>query len=214
MDLPAHLSVMSCVIGSQRLFSSSINLGLVSPAVRSTSKVFALSLCSPSQHETHAFNICTLILTVVGRPSSFLPWIVVAAGLFIEGFFWKPRLAKWKLRYQPFIYMVEKALYELPLAAEIVFGTFITSYAGGEGVMINSSVVAGEATKSVYIGTLRLSLSGTNFTDLSNSQPSILKPLDDGQISSRSWAYTASASYGKSRFIPNNLTIGLALDIS
>ena len=103
------------------------------------------------------------------------------------------------------------------------------SYGSGGGATVNHSVVAGIATKDFYIGTLGLTPHGTNFTDFNNPQPSILKLLrDSGQILSRSWAYTAGAfytpkktfgsllfgGYDTSRFILNNLTIGLGPDIS
>lgn len=134
---------------------------------------------------------------------------------------------------------VEEGLYELPLYAEVAFGysgngrfgfdNLTLSYAGGGGATITNSVVAGIATKDFYVGTLGLTPYGTNFTDFNNPEPSILKLLrDSGQIASRSWAYTAGAfytpkktfgsllfgGYDTSRFVPNNVTIGLGQDIS
>lgn len=134
---------------------------------------------------------------------------------------------------------VEKGLYELPMAAEIPFGysgngrfgfdSLVMSYGGGQGAIVNNSVVAGIATKDFYIGTLGLTPHGTNFTDFNDPKPSILTILrHKGQIPGRSWAYTAGAfytpkktfgsllfgGYDTSRFIPNNLTIGLGQDIS
>jgi Eukaryotic aspartyl protease len=133
----------------------------------------------------------------------------------------------------------EEGLYQLPLAAEIPFGysgngrfgfdSVVMSYGGGEGATVNNSVVAGIATKDFYIGTIGLTPHGTNFTDFNDPKPSILKLLrDSGKIASRSWAYTAGAfytpkktfgsllfgGYDTSRFVPNNLTIGLGQDIS
>lgn len=133
----------------------------------------------------------------------------------------------------------EKGLFQLPLSAETAFGydgngefgfdILTLSYNGGGGATINHSVVAGIATKDFYLGTLGLTPYGTNFTDFNHPEPSILKLLrDSGQISSRSWAYTAGAyytpkktfgsllfgGYDTSRFVPNNLTIGLSQDIS
>jgi Eukaryotic aspartyl protease len=134
---------------------------------------------------------------------------------------------------------VEEGLYQLPMAAEIPFGysgngrfgfdSLVMSYGGGEGAIVNNSVVAGIATKDFYIGTLGLTPHGTNFTDFNDPKPSILTILRRaGQIPSRSWAYTAGAfytpkktfgsllfgGYDTSRFVPNNLTIGLGQDIS
>lgn len=100
---------------------------------------------------------------------------------------------------------------------------------GGDGVTINKSVIAGIKTEDLYIGTLGLTPYGTNFTDFNDPKPSILKLLrDNEQIPSRSWAYTAGAyytpkktfgslvfgGYDTSRFVPNDLTIGLSPDIS
>jgi Eukaryotic aspartyl protease len=134
---------------------------------------------------------------------------------------------------------VEQGLYELPMLAEIPFGyggngrfgfdSLVLSYRGGGGATVNNSVVAGIATKDFYMGTLGLTPYGTNFTDFNDPKPSILKLLrDSGQIASTSWAYTAGAfyspkktfgslllgGYDSSRFVPNNLTIGLGQDIS
>jgi Eukaryotic aspartyl protease len=134
---------------------------------------------------------------------------------------------------------VEQGLYQLPLLAESAFGesgngrfgsdSFVMSYGGGGGATVHDSVVAGIATKDFYIGTLGLTPYGTNFTDYNHPKPSILKLLrDGGQIPSRSWAYTAGAfytpkktfgsllfgGYDTSRFVPNDLTIGLSQDIT
>lgn len=132
----------------------------------------------------------------------------------------------------------EEGFYQLPLLAETAFGysgrgrfgydSFIMSL-GGDGVTINKSVIAGIKTEDLYIGTLGLTPYGTNFTDFNDPKPSILKLLrDNEQIPSRSWAYTAGAyytpkktfgslifgGYDTSRFVPNDLTIGLSPDIS
>ncbi|KAF7507689.1 hypothetical protein GJ744_010242 [Endocarpon pusillum] len=134
---------------------------------------------------------------------------------------------------------VEIGLYQLPMAADIAFGysgngrfgfdSLVMSYAGGGGAIVNNSVVAGIATKDFYLGTLGMTPHGTNFTDFNDPKPSILTILrSGGQIASRSWAYTAGAfytpkktfgsllfgGYDTSRFVPNNLTIGLGQDIS
>lgn len=134
---------------------------------------------------------------------------------------------------------VEKGIDNLPLAAEEVWGysgngqfgldNIVLSYSGGQGPLLNNTMLAGIATKDFFIGTIGLTPWGVNFTDFNQPAPSVLTSLKNaGEISSNSWGYTAGAyytpketygsltfgGYDQSRFVPNNLSITRGQDIS
>lgn len=134
---------------------------------------------------------------------------------------------------------VEKSIYNLPLTTEEVWGfsgngqfgldNVVLSYSGGQGPVLNNTMLAGIATKDFLIGTLGLTPWGVNFTNFNQPAPSVLTSLKNaGKINSNSWGYTAGAyytpkqtygsltfgGYDGSRFVPNNLSITRGLDIS
>ena len=64
------------------------------------------------------------------------------------------------------------------------------------GPTLSNQTVALMGTNSFYIGSFGLSNQPTNFTSLSNSEPSFLTSLrSKGLMPSVSWGYTAGAAY-------------------
>jgi hypothetical protein len=92
---------------------------------------------------------------------------------------------------------VVKSIYNLPLTTEEVWGysgngqfgldNIILSYSGGQGPLLNNTMLAGIATKDFLIGTIGLTPWGVNFTDFNQPTPSVLTSLKNaGEIDSNS----------------------------
>ncbi len=132
-----------------------------------------------------------------------------------------------------------RGLFELPLIAEASLGytgngdfgfdTVTLGLQGSGGPTLERQVIAGYATKQLYIGMLGITPRGVNFTEFNNPEPSILTSLkSQGKVASNSWAYTAGAyytpkktfgsltfgGYDETRSVPNNLTFPFGVDIS
>ena len=135
--------------------------------------------------------------------------------------------------------VVQRGIYDLPLETEKPWGllgngqfgydTMTLSYNGGAGPVLNDTLFAGIATKSIYIGIMGLAPWGTNFTDYNNPIPSLLTVLkQQGYLESNSWAYTAGsygaqgqrfgsltfAGYDQSRFGSKTLSVARGQDSS
>ena len=133
--------------------------------------------------------------------------------------------------------VVQRGIYSLPMLAEAPWGlggngqfgfdAMTLSHNGGGGPVLNNTLFAGIATKSIYIGTMGLTPWGTNFTDFNEPIPSLLTSLkDQGYLESNSWGYTAGmhgtegygsltiGGYDESRFEANGLVIPRGQDIS
>lgn len=66
------------------------------------------------------------------------------------------------------------------------------------GPVVNSSVIAGVAMPTIWVGLLGLGQKPANFSEFDNPQPSIIGALKDGKkIPSRSYGYTAGAYYSE-----------------
>ena len=69
---------------------------------------------------------------------------------------------------------------------------------GAANISVNHQVIAGITTEAFYIGSLGLSNQPINFTDSTDSSPSLLTSLkNQNLIPSLSYGYTAGASYRK-----------------
>lgn len=133
----------------------------------------------------------------------------------------------------------DKGLYEMPLYEESRLGYRGNANFGfdnvtlgwpGEGLpSLPNHLIAGFATKDVYLGQIGLNPRPLNFTSFEDPHTSLLQALRDAaQIPSLSWAYTAGAynnvprvagsltlgGYDASRFVPNDLTFRFGPDIS
>lgn len=133
----------------------------------------------------------------------------------------------------------EKGTYQLQIPAESSLGysgnayfgfdTVSLGYQGSGGPTISHLVVGGIVTKDFFVGTLGLTPNAINFTDFNTPKPSLLAHLrNQKRIAGRSYAYTAGAQYtpkptfgsltfggrDTTRFVPNNLTINRAADIT
>jgi len=96
----------------------------------------------------------------------------------------------------------------------------------GGNVTLDQQILAGIATKDYFLGSLGLSQTPVNFTNPFDTRPSLITNLkNQSLIPSSSYAYTAGASYrnnatasltlggyDSSRFIPNDVSFGLAKD--
>lgn len=100
---------------------------------------------------------------------------------------------------------------------------------GDASPTLDHQVIAGFATKDVYLGQIGLDPRPVNFTTANDPQTSILQSLRDARlIPSRSWSYTAGSynnvpktygsltlgGYDSTRFVPNNLSFNFGPDIS
>lgn len=76
------------------------------------------------------------------------------------------------------------------------------------GLVLDSQVVAGIATKNFYLGLFGLGPKPSNFSDFEYPQPSFMRSLkNQSKIPSLSFAYTAGAAYRIPK-LPGSLTLG------
>ncbi|KIW01534.1 uncharacterized protein PV09_07012 [Verruconis gallopava] len=133
----------------------------------------------------------------------------------------------------------QQGLYELSLIAEAPLGysgngiygydTMTLGWPGDNLPSLNSSIIAGIATKDFYLGGLPLNPWAVNFTSLTQSTPSMMTLLkNQSKIPSLTYGYTAGyynnnpsisgslvlGGYDKSRFVENNVSFTMGADIS
>ena len=99
----------------------------------------------------------------------------------------------------------------------------------GGGITLNNQVVGAVATKAFYLGNLGVTSRPTNFTGFNDPHTSLLSSLrEENHIPSLSFGYTAGnqyrlkkvfgsltlGGYDKSKFVPNDVSIQFATDIS
>jgi hypothetical protein len=108
------------------------------------------------------------------------------------------------------------------------FDDITLGYIGSGGLAVKNQSIAGIATKSYFMGLFGLTPRSQNFTSFNDPIPSFMQSLqNEAQIPSLSWSYTAGnqyrlenvfgslvlGGYDSSRFVKNNVTFGLDVDI-
>lgn len=115
-------------------------------------------------------------------------------------------------------------------SAEYGYDSVTLGWPGNNGPTLDKQVVAGIATDEFWLGVFPLNPWPVNFTELSNSVPSLMSSLkNESLIPSLTWGYTAGAynvqptpvfgsltlgGYDTTRFTPNDLNFTMFEDIS
>ncbi|KAI9881481.1 MAG: hypothetical protein M1830_000044 [Pleopsidium flavum] len=184
---------------------------------------FTLRVGTPSQ------NVRVFISTA-GQET----WVVIARGCAYGsstcadargGLFSPNTSSTWQYTGQYTLYIEDN----LDLGGGGVFGNDTVGLGGqgSEASTLDHQIVGGIVTENFYLGMFGVNPKSTNFTNLTEGQPSYLSSLyTQGKIPSLSFGYTAGAQYRKwpftltlggydlARFTPNNLTFTFAPDNS